>query len=83
MEYALEALYHRSMMSALAAFALTLGVVMLLSPLARKYGLVDRPGGRKTHAVATPLIGGIAMLLGAINHVMTLAQDGVAETAAA
>jgi UDP-GlcNAc:undecaprenyl-phosphate/decaprenyl-phosphate GlcNAc-1-phosphate transferase len=65
-QYALEALYHRSMMTALAAFALTLGVVLLLSPLARRYGWVDRPGGRKTHAAATPVIGGLAMLLGSI-----------------
>lgn len=66
MQYALEELYHRSMISALAAFALTLGVVMLLIPFARKIGLVDRPGGRKTHAVATPVIGGMAMLVGSI-----------------
>jgi UDP-GlcNAc:undecaprenyl-phosphate GlcNAc-1-phosphate transferase len=66
MHSALEALFHRSVMSALIAFALTLGVVMLLSPLARRLGWVDRPGGRKTHAVATPVIGGLAMLLGSI-----------------
>jgi len=74
MHAALEALFHRSVMSALVAFALTLGVVMLLSPLARRLGWVDRPGGRKTHAVATPVVGGLAMLLGSIPLAITTFQ---------
>lgn len=35
-----------------------------LKPLASYLGLLDLPGGRKTHAKHTPLIGGIAMYIG-------------------
>jgi UDP-GlcNAc:undecaprenyl-phosphate GlcNAc-1-phosphate transferase len=48
------------------AFALivTLLFVMVLRPVALAIGLVDIPGGRKTHAGPTPVIGGVAMFLG-------------------
>jgi UDP-GlcNAc:undecaprenyl-phosphate GlcNAc-1-phosphate transferase len=49
---------------AIAAFAITAGVVLILKPLASRLGLVDRPGGRKTHIGAVPLIGGVAILAG-------------------
>lgn len=66
MHEALQALVRRSLISSLAAFALTFGAVLLLAPFARRFGLVDRPGGRKMHAVATPAIGGAAVLLGSL-----------------
>src|SRR5690349_21076442 len=66
MGQALTALYERSAITASAAFLLTLAVILLLAPLARKHGWVDRPGGRKTHAVPTPVIGGLAMALGSL-----------------
>ena len=47
-----------------AAFFVTLVSIHLLRPLARKAGLVDIPGGRKTHDRDTPLIGGIGIFLG-------------------
>ncbi|HYD44069.1 MAG TPA: hypothetical protein VEA79_02255, partial [Phenylobacterium sp.] len=47
-----------------AAFGLTWVAVSSLAPLARSLGLVDRPGGRKTHEQATPLIGGFAIAIG-------------------
>jgi UDP-GlcNAc:undecaprenyl-phosphate GlcNAc-1-phosphate transferase len=71
MQEALHALIERTAMSSLAAFALTLGVILLLTPIARRVGLVDRPGGRKTHLAATPVIGGAAMLAGSIPLAMT------------
>jgi UDP-GlcNAc:undecaprenyl-phosphate/decaprenyl-phosphate GlcNAc-1-phosphate transferase len=74
MHNALEELFQRSVMSAMAAFALTLGVVMLLSPLAHRWGWVDRPGGRKKHAAATPVVGGLAILLGSIPLAMATFQ---------
>ena len=37
-----------------------------MRPLARKYGLVDKPGGRKTHSKDTPLIGGLGIFLGLV-----------------
>lgn len=66
MHEALEALLQRSVLPALAAFATTILVLLILAPLARRIGLVDHPGGRKTHAAATPLIGGAAILIGAV-----------------
>jgi UDP-GlcNAc:undecaprenyl-phosphate GlcNAc-1-phosphate transferase len=48
----------------LLAFAAAALACFLLQPLARRWGLVDRPGGRKTHQGEVPLVGGIAMLLG-------------------
>lgn len=43
-----------------------LGTAMLvpaLQPAARRFGLVDRPGGRRIHDAATPAIGGLSILL--------------------
>ena len=47
----------------LTAFAATLILLWILDPVALHIGLVDQPGGRKTHDRPTPLIGGIAMSL--------------------
>lgn len=52
------------LVTGLTAFATTSILLWLLEPVARHIGLVDRPGGRKTHSNPTPLIGGIAMSLG-------------------
>ncbi|MCG3181656.1 MAG: putative undecaprenyl-phosphate N-acetylglucosaminyl 1-phosphate transferase [Phycisphaerae bacterium] len=38
-------------------------LTMVMAPLSRRIGLIDRPGGHKQHAVATPLGGGIAIFL--------------------
>lgn len=43
--------------------ALSAAVVMLLSRVAPMLGLVDVPGGRKEHARAIPLVGGIAIFV--------------------
>lgn len=37
-----------------------------LRPVARGLGLIDRPGGRKSHVGEVPVIGGLAMLVGLI-----------------
>ncbi|MES2604946.1 MAG: undecaprenyl-phosphate alpha-N-acetylglucosaminyl 1-phosphate transferase [Pseudomonadota bacterium] len=47
----------------LTAFALTAILLLLLAPLARVWGLVDRPSSRKQHHGDIPLIGGLAMFL--------------------
>lgn len=44
-------------------FLLSLGLTALLCPLALRLGLVDDPGGRKTHPRPVPLVGGIAIAL--------------------
>src|SRR5665213_4474070 len=47
------------------AFGVTALFIPILIPLAHRYGLVAHPDGRRLHAVPTPLVGGLAMVLGA------------------
>jgi UDP-GlcNAc:undecaprenyl-phosphate GlcNAc-1-phosphate transferase len=51
-------------------FLVTLAAILILRPLARKLGLMDAPGGRKTHARETPLIGGLGITLGLLVAVL-------------
>jgi len=57
---------------------LSASIAYLLSPLAmaiaRYFGAVDEPGGRKTHERPTPLMGGTAIFLG-FALVMVLGRD--------
>jgi UDP-GlcNAc:undecaprenyl-phosphate GlcNAc-1-phosphate transferase len=53
-------------------FLVTLVAILLLRPLARKLGLMDAPGGRKTHTLHTPLIGGLGITLGLLVAVLLL-----------
>ena len=53
----------------LTPFLLTVAGIALLRRQAFQWGLVDQPGGRKQHAGATPLVGGIAM---AAVYILTL-----------
>lgn len=46
--------------------------VWTLMPVARRVGLVDRPGGRKTHASAVPTIGGLAIVTAVIATALVL-----------
>ncbi|GJM12457.1 MAG: undecaprenyl-phosphate alpha-N-acetylglucosaminyl 1-phosphate transferase [Pseudohongiella sp.] len=50
----------------LSSFTITGAALLLLKPIAHKVGLVDIPGGRKTHLSATPLVGGLGIFLGII-----------------
>lgn len=52
------------MPTSLSALVVTLVSILALYPLAHRIGLVDQPGGRKTHTHHTPLIGGVGMFLG-------------------
>jgi UDP-GlcNAc:undecaprenyl-phosphate GlcNAc-1-phosphate transferase len=51
-------------------FLVTLAAILILRPLARKLGLMDAPGGRKTHIHETPLIGGLGITLGLLVAVL-------------
>lgn len=51
------------------AFSVTMLVIPILIPLAHRFGLVDHPGGRKQHAAPTPVIGGLAMVMGAASAI--------------
>ncbi|HWI23526.1 MAG TPA: MraY family glycosyltransferase, partial [Lysobacter sp.] len=48
------------------ALAVTLFMIFWMRPLARKLGLVDRPGGRKAHRGRVPLIGGLCFFAGTL-----------------
>lgn len=50
----------------LSAFLLTAVALVALRPFAAKVGLLDIPGGRKTHAKPTPMIGGLGIYLGTL-----------------
>lgn len=70
----------------LVAFTASALACLLLQPLARRIGLVDRPGGRKTHHGEVPLVGGIAMLLGLVAAFAVspqLRSDGIGHLLAA
>jgi UDP-GlcNAc:undecaprenyl-phosphate GlcNAc-1-phosphate transferase len=51
-----------------AAFLIPLATTLVLTPaaagLARRLGVLDRPGARKAHVEATPYLGGLAVALG-------------------
>lgn len=55
------------------AFITALSIALLRRP-AQRWGLVDQPGGRKQHAGAIPLIGGIAMAIGYILTMLATSQ---------
>ena len=40
--------------------------IMVLARLAPRWGLVDRPGGRKRHHAVVPLVGGIGIYIGVV-----------------
>ena len=50
-------------------FAVALTTALVVMPLcmrlARKCGVVDKPGGRKTHEKVTPLMGGVGVVIAA------------------
>lgn len=47
----------------LMAMLISMAFVVALTGPARRIGCVDHPGGRKHHAVPTPLVGGVAIFL--------------------
>lgn len=57
------------------AMAVTAILTKVLLPLAPRLALVDRPGGRKDHARPTPVVGGIAMILGVVLPAVFLLED--------
>jgi UDP-GlcNAc:undecaprenyl-phosphate GlcNAc-1-phosphate transferase len=58
----------------LIGFLVTTTMMLALRPVAAQLGLVDIPGGRKTHLGRVPVIGGIAIFLGLVAAVV--AMDG-------
>ena len=62
----------------LTAFGVALALPPLCGRLARGLGVVDRPGGKKIHGQATPLLGGVAVALG---QAAALLWSGAADSA--
>jgi len=61
-----------TLMNLVIAFSVTALCILLLSPLTKRLGLVDKPGGRKQHQGEVPLLGGIAMCIGFAFTILTL-----------
>ncbi len=53
-----------TLLNVIAPFAITCLALLILRPLAEKWGLIDLPGGRKQHTAPTPMIGGLAIFIG-------------------
>ncbi len=60
-----------------AAFAAVTALIYLLDPLARRFGLLDHPGGRKDHAEPTPVSGGVAIAIGTILPALVLVSPSL------
>lgn len=50
--------------ASIASFFISCTMLLALRPLAEVVGLIDKPGGRKTHHGEVPVVGGIAMFSG-------------------
>jgi UDP-GlcNAc:undecaprenyl-phosphate GlcNAc-1-phosphate transferase len=52
--------------ASIASFLITCTLLLALRPFAEVVGLIDRPGGHKTHRGEVPVVGGLAMYAGLI-----------------
>src|SRR5262245_55287457 len=50
--------------ASIASFLVCCTMLFALRPLAVVFGLIDKPGGHKTHHGEVPVVGGIAMFSG-------------------
>lgn len=48
----------------LGVFVISSALILFFKPQALRFGLVDAPGGHKSHKELTPLVGGLSMYLG-------------------
>ena len=53
-----------TLLTVVSVYLVTSFASLALIPLAHASGLMDYPGGRKTHGAATPMIGGLGIYLG-------------------
>lgn len=54
------------LLAGVASLGVTVAAMLALRPIAHMVDLLDRPGGRKMHSGAVPVVGGLAMLLGIV-----------------
>lgn len=62
-------------------FLVSLTLMLGLRPVAKQMGLIDVPGGRKTHSGEVPVIGGLAMLTATLAAVLAMGVSGAGEAA--
>lgn len=60
------------LLAAIASLGVTVAAMLALRPIAHIVDLIDRPGGRKMHSGAVPVVGGLAMLLGIVFGVSSM-----------
>ena len=60
-------------------FLVTVTMMLALRPVATQMGLIDVPGGRKTHHGAVPVIGGLAISMGLLAAVLAMGVFGKGE----
>jgi UDP-GlcNAc:undecaprenyl-phosphate GlcNAc-1-phosphate transferase len=61
--------------AAIVTFFVTVAFILVLRPIVLETRLVDRPGGRKQHVGAVPVIGGIAMFIGVLAGLVVLGES--------
>ncbi len=59
------------------AFTTTLILVPLCIMIARRFGIVDVPGGRKQHSQSTALLGGVAVFFGSVAGAVAMITSDV------
>lgn len=52
-----------TVLPALVSVAVVLALTPIVAVVARRFGIVDTPGGRRVHATVTPRLGGVAVIL--------------------
>jgi UDP-GlcNAc:undecaprenyl-phosphate GlcNAc-1-phosphate transferase len=62
--------------ASIASFLVACTMLLALRPLAQVIGLIDKPGGRKTHRGEVPVVGGLAMFAGLLAAAPALAGQG-------
>jgi UDP-GlcNAc:undecaprenyl-phosphate GlcNAc-1-phosphate transferase len=62
-------------------FLVTTTLMLVLRPVAAQLGLVDVPGGRKTHEGDVPIVGGIAIYLGLMGAVLAMGVSTAGQAA--
>lgn len=73
----MEAVLRIAALSLSVAFSTSLATVPLFILLARRFGIVDKPGGRKQHGAVTPLLGGVGIVVAtAVGLWLVQAQSG-------
>lgn len=63
-------LYSSTIPAMSVTLVITVCFMLALRPLAASIGLVDKPGGRKSHVGVVPVIGGAAMFVGAFSGML-------------